>query len=157
MLEYHETIECIEVALDAKSPYTAGLSKSVSDMVEILCRLLGLNRMMHIASHLHDIGKTQIPYEILSKDGPLTEEEFEIMKSHTTLGYNICMKDLRLRPYAEGALYHHEALNGTGYPQGLKKEDIPFVARRIRNILQMNMMHWLQNAIIRLTYIFLKP
>ena len=44
-------------ALDAKSPYTAGHSKSVSDMVEILCRLLGLNRMMHIASHLHDIGK----------------------------------------------------------------------------------------------------
>ena len=47
-------------ALDAKSPYTAGLSKSVSDMVEILCRLLGLNRMMHIASHLHDIGKNLV-------------------------------------------------------------------------------------------------
>lgn len=53
------------MALDAKSPYTAGLSKSVSDMVEILCRLLGLNRMMHIASHLHDIGKIGIDDAIL--------------------------------------------------------------------------------------------
>ena len=75
MLEYHETIECIEVALDAKSPYTAGLSKSVSDMVEILCRLLGLNRMMHIASHLQDIGKIGIDDAILNKEGKLDEQE----------------------------------------------------------------------------------
>ena len=74
MLEYHETIECIEVALDAKSPYTAGHSKSVSDMVEILCRLLGLNRMMHIAAHLHDIGKIGIDDAILNKEGKLDDE-----------------------------------------------------------------------------------
>ena len=51
--------------------------------------------------------------------GKLTEEEYAIMKSHTTLGYNLCMKDLKLRPYSAGAYYHHEALNGSGYPQGL--------------------------------------
>ena len=58
-------------ALDAKSPYTAGHSKSVSDMVEILCRLLSLNRMMHIAAHLHDIVKIGIDDAILNKEGKL--------------------------------------------------------------------------------------
>lgn len=54
------------------------------------------------------------------------------MKTHTTLGYNMCMKDLKLRPYAAGPLYHHEALDGTGYPQGLTKKDIPYEAQIIR-------------------------
>ena len=63
-------------ALDAKSPYTAGHSKSVSDMVEILCRLLSLNRMMHIAAHLHDIGKIGIPDSILLKESKLSDEEY---------------------------------------------------------------------------------
>ena len=60
LLEYHEIIECIMAALDAKSPYTAGHSKRVSDMVEIFCRLLGLNRMMHIVAHLHDVVKWKL-------------------------------------------------------------------------------------------------
>ena len=67
-------------ALDAKSPYTAGHSKSVSDMVEILCRLLGLNRMMYIAAHLHDIVKIGIDDAILNKEGKLDEQEWEMMK-----------------------------------------------------------------------------
>ena len=54
------------------------------------------------------------------------------MKTHTTLGYNLCMEDLKLRPYATGALNHHEALNGTGYPNGLTKKDIPYEAQIIR-------------------------
>ena len=54
------------------------------------------------------------------------------MKTHTTIGYNVCMRDLKLRPYADGPLYHHEALNGSGYPSGLTQKDIPFVARIIR-------------------------
>ena len=122
--------------LDRLDPMTKRHSENVGNLTGRICQYLRLNKQftVHaiICGYLHDIGKSQIPYEILSKDGPLTNEEFEVMKTHTTLGYNICMKDLRLRPYAEGALYHHEALNGTGYPQGLKKEDIPFVARIIR-------------------------
>ena len=79
-----------------------------------------------------DIGKQFIPPEVLQKPGKLTEEEYRIMKNHTTLGYNLCMKDLKLRPYSAGALYHHEALNGSGYPQGLSKKDIPYEAQIIR-------------------------
>ena len=66
-----------------------------------------------VCAYLHDIGKMFIPKEILTKPTRLTDEEFEIMKTHTTIGYNICMKDLKLRPFAGGPLYHHECLNGT--------------------------------------------
>ena len=86
-----------------------------------------------ICAYLHDIGKLFIPSSILQKPGKLTEEEYVVMKTHTTLGYEMCMKDLKLRPYASGALNHHEALNGTGYPNGLTKKDIPYEAQIIRN------------------------
>ena len=68
--------------------------------------------------------------EILNKPDRLTDEEFEIMKTHTTKGYELCMKDLKLRPYAVGPLDHHEALNGSGYPNGITK--IPMEAQIIR-------------------------
>jgi len=118
LLEYHETIEC----LDAKSPYTAGLSKSVSDMVEILCRLLGLNRMMHIASHLHDIGKIGIDDAILNKEGKLDEQEWEMMKTHPQIGANILDKSHLLAPFSKIVLHHHEryGLNGKETPLGLR-------------------------------------
>ncbi len=85
-----------------------------------------------ICAYLHDIGKIFIPPEILQKPGKLTEEEYEIMKTHTTIGYEMCMKDPKLRPYAAGPYYHHEALNGTGYPRGLTKKDIPYEGQIIR-------------------------
>ena len=122
MLEYHETIECIEVALDAKSPYTAGLSKSVSDMVEILCRLLGLNRMMYIAAHLHDIVKIGIDDAILNIEGKLDEQEWEMMKTHPQIGANILDKSHLLAPFSKIVLHHHEryGLNGKEIPLGLR-------------------------------------
>ena len=85
-----------------------------------------------IAGYLHDIGKLFIPKEITNKPGKLTDEEYEIMKAHTTLGYQYCMEDLALRPYSDGPWYHHESLNGTGYPRGLRKPDIPYSAQIIR-------------------------
>ncbi len=94
--------------------------------------ILGFTVYCTTCAFLHDIGKLFIPLEILAKPDALTDEEFEIMKTHTTLGYNLCYKDLSLRPYAEGALYHHEALNGTGYPEGLTKKNIPYMAQIIR-------------------------
>ena len=111
-------------------------SENVGNLTCRICQYLRLNKdftiYATICGYLHDIGKMFIPKEILTKPGALTDEEYEVIKSHTTLGYEFCMKDLQLRPYAAGALYHHEALNGTGYPQGLTKKDIPFVGRVIR-------------------------
>ncbi len=85
-----------------------------------------------ICAYLHDIGKIFIPPEILQKPAKLTDEEYEVIKTHTTIGYEMCIKDLKLRPYAAGPYYHHEALNGTGYPQGLTKKDIPYEGQIIR-------------------------
>lgn len=85
-----------------------------------------------ICGYLHDIGKQFIPPAVLQKPGKLTNEEYEIMKTHTTIGYDICMNDLKLRPYAAGPIYHHEALDGSGYPKGLTKKDIPYEGQIIR-------------------------
>ncbi len=122
--------------LNRLDPMTKIHSENVGNLCGRLCQYLKLNKKftVHamICGYLHDIGKSKIPPEILTKPSELTDEEFEIMKTHTTLGYNLCMHDIKLRPYAEGALYHHEALNGSGYPQGLTNDQIPFVAKIIR-------------------------
>ena len=68
----------------------------------------------------------------MQKNGPLTDQEYEIIKTHTTIGYKMCMKDPQLRPYAAGAYYHHEGLDGSGYPQGLTEKDIPYEGQIIR-------------------------
>ena len=88
--------------------------------------------LISTASSLHDIGKMFIPPSILQKPAKLTDEEYEIMKTHTTIGYKMCMNDLNLRPYSAGAKYHHEALNGKGYPEGLAGDKIPIEAQIIR-------------------------
>lgn len=116
--------------------FTRRHSENVANLVCRICEYLHASKSFTIycttCAYLHDIGKLFIPTEILQKPDTLTDEEFEIMKKHTTLGYDMCMKDLKLRPYAIGALYHHEALNGTGYPNGLTKKDIPYEAQIIR-------------------------
>lgn len=122
--------------LDKLDVFTRKHCENVANLTCRLCEYLHCNKdfteYCTICAYLHDIGKLFIPSEILQKPGKLTEEEYEIMKTHTTLGYNVCMKDLKLRPYAAGALYHHEALNGSGYPQGLTKKDIPYEGQIIR-------------------------
>ena len=122
--------------LDGLDAYTRRHSENVANITCRLCEYLhmsdGFTIYCTICAYLHDIGKMFIPPGILQKPTRLTDEEFEIMKTHTTIGYNMCMKDLKLRPYAAGALYHHEALNGTGYPNGVTKKDIPYEAQIIR-------------------------
>ena len=83
-------------------------------------------------AYLHDIGKMFIPPSILQKPDKLTDEEYEIMKTHTTIGYKMCMNDLNLRPYSAGPKFHHEALDGSGYPSGLKGSAIPIEGQIIR-------------------------
>lgn len=122
--------------LDKMDPITKKHSESVANLVCRICEYLGYNWQATIHStmnaYLHDVGKLAVPLEITNKPDRLTDEEYEIMKTHTTKGYEICMKDPKLRPYAEAALYHHEALNGTGYPRGLTKKDIPYIAQIVR-------------------------
>ena len=122
--------------LDRLDVFTRKHSENVATLTCRLCEKLrctkGFTEYCTICAYLHDIGKLFIPPEILQKPGKLTDEEYEIMKTHTTLGYNICMEDLKLRPYAAGPLYHHEALDGSGYPKGLTKKDIPIEGQIIR-------------------------
>lgn len=122
--------------LDRLDVFTRKHSENVGDLTCRLCQKLHCTKSFTeyctICAYLHDIGKQFIPSEVLQKPGKLTEDEFTIMKTHTTIGYKMCMNDLKLRPYAAGTYYHHEALDGSGYPQGLEKKDIPYEAQIIR-------------------------
>ena len=116
--------------------FTRKHSENVASIVCRICQYLHLSKdfteYCTICAYLHDIGKQFIPSSILQKQSALTEEEFQIMKTHTTIGYKICMDDLKLRPYAAGPIYHHEALNGVGYPNALVKNEIPLEGQIIR-------------------------
>lgn len=122
--------------LDTLDPYTRLHCENVANITCRLCEYMHINKEFTIyctiCAYLHDIGKLFIPSEILQKKGPLTDEEYEVIKNHTTLGYKMCMEDPKLRAYSAGTIYHHEALNGTGYPKGLTKKEIPIEGQIIR-------------------------
>jgi putative nucleotidyltransferase with HDIG domain len=135
IIDYHEIIECIACALDAKDPYTAGHSQRVSDMTLRVCRLIELNEnqieQIHIAAHLHDIGKIGVPDKILNKPGKLNDEEWESIKKHPHIGAEILSKSAHLNELKNIVLYHHERFDGRGYPSGLTGEKIPLGSRII--------------------------
>lgn len=122
--------------LDSLDVFTRKHSENVANLTCRICEYMNCSPEFTVycttCAYLHDIGKLFIPAKILQKPEALTDEEFKIMQTHTTIGYNICMKDLKLRPYATGAKYHHEALDGSGYPDGLTKKDIPLEGQIIR-------------------------
>ncbi len=125
--------------LNALSQLDVFTRKHCENVAAITCRICeylhcskGFTEYCTICAYMHDLGKLFIPSNILQKPTKLTDEEYEVIKTHTTIGYEMCMKDEKLRPYAAGPLYHHEALNGTGYPKGLTKKDIPYEGQIIR-------------------------
>lgn len=122
--------------LDSLDVFTRVHSENVANITCRICEYLHLDKTFTVyattCAYLHDIGKLFIPPSILQKPTALTDDEYAVMKTHTTLGYNMCMDDLKLRPYANGTLYHHESLNGTGYPNGVTKKDIPPEGQIIR-------------------------
>lgn len=122
--------------LDSLDVFTRKHSENVANITCRLCEYMHLGTSFIVycttCAYLHDIGKIFIPPSILQKNGPLTNEEYEVIKTHTTIGYEMCMKDPKLKLYAAGPIYHHEALNGTGYPKGLTKEQIPIEGQIIR-------------------------
>lgn len=122
--------------LDGLDVFTRKHCENVASITCRLCEYLhcqkGFTEYCTICAYLHDIGKLFIPPAILQKTSKLTEEEYEVMKTHTTIGYDMCMKDLKLRPYSAGTIYHHESLNGSGYPNKLTKNEIPYEGQIIK-------------------------
>ena len=122
--------------LDGLDAFTRRHSENVALITCRLCEYLHLDKGFTVycttCAYIHDIGKLFIPPAILQKTEKLSEKEYDIMKTHTTIGYNMCIKDPKLRPYAAGTLYHHEGLDGSGYPSGLVGKDIPYEAQIIR-------------------------
>lgn len=135
MIDYHEIIECIMCALDAKDAYTAGHSQRVSDMALEICRLIDLNdedtQKIHIAAHLHDVGKIGIPDAVLQKEGKLNDDEWIQIKKHPQIGAEILSKSNQLNELKDIVLHHHERYDGKGYPSGLSGTNIPIGSRII--------------------------
>ena len=130
-----EITEAFAKVIDIKDKYTNGHSSRVAKYTTMLARELGcddetVEKYYRIAL-LHDIGKIGVPPEVLNKPGKLTDEEFRIIQSHTTQGYDV-LKDISIMPdLAVGARAHHERPDGKGYPLGLTQDEIPRVAQII--------------------------
>jgi HD-GYP domain-containing protein (c-di-GMP phosphodiesterase class II) len=122
-------------SLDAKDAYTRGHSERVALIARRLGAELGLPpddlRDIYLSGLLHDIGKIGVDDQILRKAGQLTREEFEQVKRHPVIGYNILCGLKNLQSVLPGVRHHHEAFAGTGYPDGLRGEQIPLMARII--------------------------
>lgn len=130
-----QTIGVIANTVDAKDSNTEGHSRRVAAYSYALAKKLGMSeeeaQNIRTIGLLHDIGKIGIPDAVLHKPGKLTEDEYRIMKMHPTIGANI-LKDITvIDGLSVGAHYHHERMDGKGYPEGLKGEQIPFIARII--------------------------
>ncbi len=129
------SIQMLAGAVDEKDPYTRGHSDRVTRYSMMIAKELKLDNTfmetLQISAQLHDVGKIGIEDHILKKPGALTEEEFEVMKTHTTKGANILRPVTQLAEMLPGIELHHEALDGRGYPYGLKGDQIPLLARVI--------------------------
>ena len=127
------TVKALAAAIDGKDPYTRGHSERVSRFSVAIAQGLGLPvdeiEKIRISALLHDVGKISIDDRVLKKPATLTDEEFKIMKTHPQKGYKIMSQIPAMRDFLPGMYMHHEMINGQGYPQGLKGDEIPMQAR----------------------------
>jgi PAS domain S-box-containing protein len=128
-----QTIEAIAATVEARDPYTAGHQRRVATLSSAIAREMGLSaEIIHsisLAASIHDLGKIRIPAEILSKPGTLNPIEYQLVMGHPQTGYDI-IKDIQFSlPIAQMVLQHHERLDGSGYPQGLKDGQILLEAK----------------------------
>ncbi len=127
------TIDGFAAAIGARDGYTLQHSEQVSELAVLLSRKIGLDKKnvqtAGIAGKLHDIGKIGVPESILLKKGILTPDEFDVMKSHPVKAAEILGSIPSLSAEVDGAKYHHEWFDGTGYPEGLKGDSIPLMGR----------------------------
>lgn len=130
---FFNSIRALTASIDAKDPYTRGHSERVARYAVVLARHMGLPaeevRKVRIAALLHDVGKIGIDDRILRKPTALTDEEFEVMKTHPVKGALIMGQIPQLKDVIPGMKHHHEKWDGTGYPDGLAGEEIPSLAR----------------------------
>lgn len=122
--------------IDMKSPYTREHSDRTAKIARIVCERLGLSGQeadrVALGARLHDIGKVAVPDCILDKPGPLTVEEYEVMKEHPGRGAELCRNIHCLERVVPMIRWHHENLDGTGYPDGLRGDELPLDARIVR-------------------------
>ena len=130
-----DSIYSISLVTEARDAYTAGHQRKVSKLTVALAKEMGFSKDkvegIKIAALIHDVGKINLPAEILSKPGKLSEIEFNLIKNHSQIGYDILKKVDFLWPVAEIVLQHHEKINGSGYPRGLKGDEILLEAKII--------------------------
>ncbi len=129
------TVKALAAAIDGKDKYTRGHSERVARFSVAIGKYLGLDEdeleKLRISALLHDVGKIAIDDKILKKPAPLTDEEYEIMKTHPQKGYKIMSQIPAMKDFLPGMYMHHEMVNGQGYPQGLKGDEIPLQAKII--------------------------
>jgi putative nucleotidyltransferase with HDIG domain len=127
------TVKGLAAAIDGKDPYTRGHSERVSRISVAIAQRLGLSddecEKIRISALLHDVGKIAIDDNILKKPAALTDDEFVIMKEHPKKGYKIMSQIKAMKEFLPGMYMHHEMVNGQGYPQGLKGDEIPLMAK----------------------------
>ncbi len=133
--ETHDWIEVLTALLEAKNSYTRGHSVRVGHLADALAQVLALGaeetKCIHLAGHLHDIGKIGVPDAVLLKTGKLTLEEWESVKQHPVIGGEILAKTAALASLAPLVRHHHERWDGEGYPDRLSGHDIPLGSRII--------------------------
>jgi PAS domain S-box-containing protein len=129
------TLEAVSLMVELRDPYTSGHERRVGDLAAAIGVEMGLGehvvKGLRLTGHVHDIGKISAPAEILAKPGVLTSMEFQLIKSHCQSGYDVLKRVDFPWPVAEVILQHHERLDGSGYPRGLRGEEILVEARII--------------------------
>ena len=129
------TVRMLANAIDAKDPYTRGHSERVAFYSTLVAKELGMNDTeianVHLSGLIHDVGKIGIEDRILRKPAALTDDEYEIMKQHPTKGAQILEAVPKLKALAGPGLQHHENVDGSGYPEGLKGDEIPLLGRMV--------------------------
>jgi len=127
------TVKSLAAAIDGKDPYTRGHSERVSRISVAIAQRMGIDddecEKIRISALLHDVGKIAIDDSILKKPSALTDDEYTIMKEHPQKGYKIMSQIAAMKEFLPGMYMHHEMVNGQGYPQGLKGDEIPLMGK----------------------------
>lgn len=132
---FMHVVRSLAEAIDAKDTYTNGHSSRVAEYSKEIARRIGYSEKeqkdVYMMGILHDVGKIGIPDDVINKPSKLSDEEYELIKTHSILGARILSKIKEMPSLVTGAKWHHERFDGSGYPDGLSGNDIPEVARII--------------------------